>query len=59
MVTHARNSSTWELRQEDGEFETSLGYITRPYFKRKKKRKKEKVIIAMNIRKWLGTQSVK
>lgn len=32
------NPSTWELRQEDGAFQTSLGYIERLYFKQQQQK---------------------
>jgi hypothetical protein len=36
MVQHTCNSSTWELRQENCEFEASLGYVVRPFLKKEK-----------------------
>jgi hypothetical protein len=46
VVVHTCNPSTWEARQEDGEFKDSLGNIARPCFKGRKEgregRRKEK-----------------
>jgi hypothetical protein len=39
MVVHTCNPSTWRLRQEDGEFQASLGYRVKPCLRKKKKGK--------------------
>jgi hypothetical protein len=36
VVAHTCNSSTWELRKEDQEFEANLGYTGRPCSKIKR-----------------------
>jgi hypothetical protein len=40
MVAQPVIPALGRLRQEDHEFQTNLGYITRPYPKKKEKRKK-------------------
>jgi hypothetical protein len=35
ILAHLCNPTTWEAEVEYGEFEVSLGYIARPYLKRK------------------------
>jgi hypothetical protein len=42
VVMHACNPSTWKARQEDWNFEASLGYIVRPCLKTELERKREK-----------------
>jgi hypothetical protein len=36
VVTHTCNSSTWEERQEDHEFEANLDYTARPFQKHRR-----------------------
>jgi hypothetical protein len=40
VIVHAWNPSSWGLKQEDYEFQASLGYIAMPYFKKLKKKRK-------------------
>jgi hypothetical protein len=42
-------SALWRLRQEDEEFEISLGYTERAYLKKKKGRKKGRKAISNKI----------
>jgi hypothetical protein len=42
-------SAVVRLRQEDGKFETSLGYLARPYLKENKQTKPQAVVTIIKI----------
>jgi hypothetical protein len=44
MVAYTCNPSTQEAEAGDREFKANLGYIVRPYLKKKKVSKKKKVL---------------